>query len=593
MDIWIKNPFSRISHRREFGISSENSGLRGAPRASEAAGLAALMASVALLAAPASAELFEQSLSFSVSGAPGQVRIATVSGAKPDLIVASGTGRARPGVSILRNLGQGILFEESSVQVAPASGLVQSVVAADLNGDGLADFAVAGDDLGADPPATVVSIYLASSEGALSLAGRQILDGLFPRCIEAGDFNDDSNVDLAVCHSRFDAGAGRISLLAGSGSGTFAAATPIELGAQPSAGAVADLDGDGIDDLAVVDSLDDRLVVLFGGAPLPVTQASVAIEGAVAVASAGTGRLVVAATDPASTVTVTVSPSRVLAASAATQVSEGSAVAILTADFDNDTDLEVAVLVTDPDAAVLLNLDESGAVTVRETVSLGAEPDAFAAADLGGDDFVDLAISSASADRVFVFLNDGADLPAPALCAATPATVCASSEKSTVRIRNGSPDSKDNFRWKWQSPGNEINSGDPVGDRISYAFCFYSKDASGSVRLIQAHTNQTLCGGVPCWGEFRKYGGYRYSDNRSDFQGVSRVAMSANRLGSMKISVKGHGESLDLPDLPLADGVDTVAQLVNDRGACWETVFEGADSRSGDEFFVSKQRAAR
>ena len=73
---------------------------------SRIAGAAATVAFVlGCLCPPVMADsLFEQSLSISVAGAPAQLRIGSFSGNHPDLIVAAGTGRQKPTVTLLTNL---------------------------------------------------------------------------------------------------------------------------------------------------------------------------------------------------------------------------------------------------------------------------------------------------------------------------------------------------------------------------------------------------------------------------------------------------------------------------------------------------------
>jgi FG-GAP-like repeat/FG-GAP repeat len=80
--------------------------------------------------------------------------------------------------------------------------------------------------------------------------------GTAPQAVASGDFNGDSNTDLAVVNNgNATAGDdGNVSILLGNGDGTFQSASTIAAGKNPFAIAAADFDGDGRADLVVIDS---------------------------------------------------------------------------------------------------------------------------------------------------------------------------------------------------------------------------------------------------------------------------------------------------------------------------------------------------
>ncbi len=76
------------------------------------------------------------------------------------------------------------------------------------------------------------------------------LTGTNPQHIATGDFNGDNKLDLVVVNQ----GSGNVSILLGNGDGTFGAAMPFPAGTNPRWVIVADFNGDNKLDLAVVDS---------------------------------------------------------------------------------------------------------------------------------------------------------------------------------------------------------------------------------------------------------------------------------------------------------------------------------------------------
>ncbi len=130
-----------------------------------------------------------------------------------------------------------------------------SVAAADFNGDGKADLAVA--NYGSDN----VSVLLGNGDGAFQ-AAVDYSAGSDPRSVAIGDFNGDGRTDLAVAnYSSNDA-----SVLLGNGDGTFQTAVNYTAGSGPWSVAVADFNGDGRADLAVANYTSNSVSVLLGNA---------------------------------------------------------------------------------------------------------------------------------------------------------------------------------------------------------------------------------------------------------------------------------------------------------------------------------------
>ena len=209
-------------------------------------------------AAGAATTAFAAQQTFATGAGPYSVAVGDFNGdGNPDLVVTNlddGT------VSVLLNTtAAGATTPSFAHQVTFAVGSTpQHVAAADVNGDGRPDLAVANSG---DKTVSVLLDTTAVGAATPAFAAQQTFAaGSAPISVAVGDFSGDGRQDLAVATT----GSATVSVLvnttaAGAGTPSFAAQQTFAVGAGPISIAVGDVNGDGRPDLAVA-NLDDKTV---------------------------------------------------------------------------------------------------------------------------------------------------------------------------------------------------------------------------------------------------------------------------------------------------------------------------------------------
>ena len=166
-------------------------------------------------------------------------------------------------VSVLLGNGDGTF----QPQVTYALGLYPSaIVAGDFNGDGHLDLAVANFPV---RRLRHVSVLLGNGDGTFAPQVTYAV-GAAPGAIVAGDFTGDGHLDLAVASLSPDLAVSYssfsydVSILLGNGDGTFQPQVTYTVGSGPDAIATGDFNGDGETDLAVANEYSDDVSVLLG-----------------------------------------------------------------------------------------------------------------------------------------------------------------------------------------------------------------------------------------------------------------------------------------------------------------------------------------
>ena len=169
---------------------------------------------------------------------------------KPDLAV---TNQVTNDVSVLLGNGDGSFGGQSLFTVGSSP---YSIVAGKFNADSNWDLAVTNSG------SNNVSILLGNGAGGFS-APTNFFVGSNPLSIASGDFNNDAKADLAIANfGGFFSGT--VSILLGTGTGTFTNGTTVRTRTQPSYVAVARFNPDTNDDLIVANFGSDSVSTYFG-----------------------------------------------------------------------------------------------------------------------------------------------------------------------------------------------------------------------------------------------------------------------------------------------------------------------------------------
>ena len=117
--------------------------------------------------------------------------------------------------------------------------------------------------------------------------------------------------------------------------------------------------------------------------------------------------------------------------------------------------------------------------------------------------------------------------------------------------------------------------GDPTGSG-SYALCLYDDTTDTPVLQMEALIpGGGRCeGDVDCWEEGKNGSGYKFSDGRRLFDGVSSILFKSGTGGKSSLAVKAGGGNLRLPTLPL--GTPLRVQLQVAGGGCWQAAYTPA-----------------
>ena len=233
--------------------------------------------------------------------------------------------------------------------------------------------------------------------------------GTNPYSVTVAEINGDGIPDIAAANE----GSNNVSILLGMGAGSFAAASQLPAGIAPRAVLLVDISGDGKIDLVVANSGSNTVGLRLGsGAGTFGSQSSLGVgSGPRALASAdldkdGKADLVVANAN-SNTVSVLISSGGGAFAAASNYAVGTNASGVVIADFSADGNLDLAVANEGNDSVSILLGNGAGGFATATSVAVGSQPRSLVAGDLNLDGKPDLAVANWNSGTVSVLLGSG------------------------------------------------------------------------------------------------------------------------------------------------------------------------------------------
>jgi cysteine-rich repeat protein len=151
-----------------------------------------------------------------------------------------------------------------------------------------------------------------------------------------------------------------------------------------------------------------------------------------------------------------------------------------------------------------------------------------------------------------------------------------------IRLMDKVTDASDAIGWTWTKGAAttfaELGTPPTATD---YLLCIYD-DVRGLAMSARVPADQS-CAGSGC--STATSSGLKYKDKAATPDGVTALSLKIGVAGKSKIILKGKGEPLPMPALPL--GQTVTVQLRNAAGTCWEAVY-GAPQRNDPTRYQAK-----
>jgi sugar lactone lactonase YvrE len=341
---------------------------------------------------------FRAAVNYSTGSFPHSVRAADLNGdGKMDLVTANADSND---VSAFLGNGDGTFQAAQNIIGGLAS--CKSLVIADLNGDGNLDLAVANSG------AATVAVLLGNGDGSFQPA--ILVYGVnTPYSVTVADLNGDGKQDLVVANF----GSAAVSVHIGNGDGTFQPASYIFIGSftvRPNFAAIADLNGDGKPDIAFTSYGSSNVFVMLGNGdgtfqsavnfPVPVS------AGSVTIADLNTDGILDLAVTNSNFTSVLLGNGD---GTFQTAVNYGANPSFVTAaDLNEYAQLDLVVAnYGSSSVSVHMGLNNGTYDPAVKYYQVGKGPASVAVSDLNGDGHSDLAVANSGSDNVSVLLGSG------------------------------------------------------------------------------------------------------------------------------------------------------------------------------------------
>ncbi len=297
----------------------------------------------------------------------------------------------------------------TDISAVAAGAYPRGITAADVNGDGIKEVAVAnfgtetliGQDTAKEPDSSI-SIFTKSGNGSFS--EQKIKAGKSPRGLDAADFNNDGKDELIV--SNYDDGT--VMILLGESTVT------LQAGRHPVGVASGDLDNDGKKDIAVAVYSDNKVVVFLNDGMW--TKKEITLIGSptdVAIGKIGRGSAIVSANYTTGDLSVIR-----LDASGLVKTQDlkagGGPCKVEVADVTGDGEADIVASNFYDSTITVIGVDAGG--NFKDAVAYpvgGRMPNGMAVADVTGDKLNDVITANRDDDTISVLVQKDGILLAP------------------------------------------------------------------------------------------------------------------------------------------------------------------------------------